>query len=130
MASKIHTDNPKHHKYVSVNKRERKKQTLMVRLLSLFFPKWMFEPGCSGRYCYPADYRMDNAYRTKVIYDDCNHKSFRIMRKTKDGWKVVGDSYKTIQQKRGWITKYKTHIMMFRQSIMDYETRVKHFICN
>lgn len=129
MASKIHTDNPNHHKFVSVNKRERKKAPKkLIRLLSLLFPKWMHEPGCSGNYHWGGGYKMDNAYKTKVIYDDCNHRSYRVMRKTANGWKVVGYPERTVPRSP-WVRRYKVVVDTFRQSVWSYETRVRHFIC-
>lgn len=34
MASKIHTNNPKHHKYVTVNKQEKKRIILIILIIT------------------------------------------------------------------------------------------------
>ena len=79
MASKIKTDDPRHHKYVSVNKRERKKRPRrLVRLLSLLFPRWMFEPRC-GWTRVRGRGMVYYAPGTCVVWDDCNHKTFRLL---------------------------------------------------
>ena len=79
MASKIKTDDPRHHKYVSVNKRERKKWLRhLVRLASLLFPRWMFKP----RYGWARIRGWGMVYYapgTRVAWDDCNHKTFRLL---------------------------------------------------
>lgn len=128
MASKIHTDNPNHHQYVSVNKRERKKKPKrLIRLLSLLFPRLDFE-SYGWRRHWGYDYGADNEPRTKIIYDDCNHKSYRKMVKTRDGWKVVGDSnHIPLKNRYGWLTRYKVIIHSFRQSSWLYEKQVRHF---
>ena len=90
MASKIHTDDPHHHKYVVVNKHERKKHVKKcIFLLSLLFPRWMHEPVCHGyhwHFCrrYPdAPHRPYAAKGTIIVWDDCNHKTFRVLKKRK-----------------------------------------------
>lgn len=81
MASKIKTDDPRHHKYVSVNKRERKKRPRrLVHLLSLLFPRWMFGPRGGGRWYRVHDSRGGYyAPGTCVVWDDCNHRTFRVL---------------------------------------------------
>ena len=79
MASKISTDDPRHHKYVSVNKRERKKRPhRLVRLVSLLFPRWMFEPryGWGGIHGWGGPRYSPG---TCVVWDDCNHRTFRLL---------------------------------------------------
>lgn len=128
MASKIHTQDPKHHSYVSVNKRERKKRPKrLVRLLSLLFPKLFYEPN-GWRSHWGYDYKADNEPKTKIIYNDCNHKSYRKMVKTPNGWVVVGEStHIPIKNRHGWLTRYKTIIRTFRQSSHGYNNQARHF---
>lgn len=129
MAGKVNTNDPKHHKYVSVNKRERKKRPKrVIRLLSLLFPRWMHSVIEKG-FCWNVySYRADNLPGTKVIYDDCNHRSYRKMIKTKDGWRVVGNDVYDLYymgSRRGYVRRMKKHT--FRQSNDNYEQSVKHF---
>lgn len=118
MASKIHTDNPKHHKYVTTNKKERKKNNifnisynninvnnLKNFLLTLeaviidnftytFYKYYIYKinKGIHTIYKKPnyhATYHnspgMNPSYHGKnapkgsnIIYNDCNHKTFRV----------------------------------------------------
>lgn len=96
MASKIHTDDPHHHKYVTVNKRERKKHVKRpVNLLSLLFERWLHKPVAHRlapywyhrSYRYRSDHRPYHTKGTIIVWDDCNHKTFRVLkhRKTRKG---------------------------------------------
>lgn len=108
MASKINTDNPKHHKYVDTNKYERKKNnklikfnfiskiydvTVLVRTIiigisfyktSRIYSKTDRTPNYHSSYRFNSDI---NSMRDKVgkghlvIWNDCNHKTFRIKKK-------------------------------------------------
>ena len=81
MASKVHTDNPKHHAYVCVNKRERKKVKMIGAKLPLltFLAReilylWEHMP-CGGRWHYDCGSYIPKG--TLIIWDDCNHKTYR-----------------------------------------------------
>lgn len=95
MASKITTDDPKHHKYVTVNKRERKKQPKRsIKLVSLLFPRWMHEATSGWRLRWHSSGIFSTCHPilkkgTKIIFDDCNHKTYRVMVKTQLGWRFV-----------------------------------------
>ncbi len=132
MASKIHTDNPKHHKYVTTNKQERKKniinninynniniinfksflQVLETVVISCqysyryIYRKFGFTQGTHTNYLEPnyhstyghnegfhSAYHGPNALkRNIIIYDDCNHKTFRVYNKKKH--KFISSIYK------------------------------------
>lgn len=89
MASKVHTDNPKHHAYVCVNKRERKKVKRIgakLPLLTLLAREilYLFEHmPCSGRWHYDCGSYIPKG--TLIIWDDCNHKTYRKMVKRANG---------------------------------------------
>ncbi len=123
MASKIHTNNPKHHKYVTTNKQERKKNTInninynninVINFKSFLqvletviiyctykyrysYRKYRTIQGTHTNYLKPnyhstyghnegihSAYHGPNAIKgTRIIYDDCNHKSFRVYNKKK-----------------------------------------------
>ena len=94
MASKIITDNPKHHKYVTVNKYERKKliKNIIFNFINKIYNTYYLirKISCSYKYyCYRhcntnAPYLGNNAIKnTKIIYDDCNHKSYRVIKNGK-----------------------------------------------
>ena len=81
MASKVHTDNPKHHAYVVVNKRERKKarrKPIFRILLSLSNEVYYLidKMGCTWRGHYDS-YASYIPKGTLIIWDDCNHKTYR-----------------------------------------------------
>ncbi len=121
MASKIHTKDPKHHKYTCVNKRERKKQPKrLIRLLSLLVlhKAYEFVDDWWNRTFNWRDIaaNADNMPRTKVIYDDCNHKSFRVKRKTKDGWFFVCENTRT--RRRDYYYDPSSHIKRYRKTIL------------
>ena len=123
MASKINTDNPKHHKYISVNKQERKKTTIdninynKINILNFksfllvleavviscqysyryLYKKFGFTQGKHTNQLEPNYHSTyghnkgtNSIYHgigapkgTCIIYDDCNHKSFRVYNKKK-----------------------------------------------
>lgn len=99
MASKIHTDNPKHHKYVTVNKKERKKQR------SGFFPRLSFlvkaveyvlseDRWSVSLHRFHFHIKPNNRKGTVVVFDDCNHKTYRVLKKSRTGtFKFVKTSY-------------------------------------
>lgn len=102
MASKIKTDDPRHHKYVSVNKTERKKRpTRLVRLASLLFPRWMFCPRghCRFRYGFEGPCLHKGA---TVAWDDCNHKTFRLLERRK-GQRKGGMAYRKRRTRYGLV---------------------------
>lgn len=108
MASKIHTDNPKHHKYVDTNKYERKKSdknikfdfihkiydvTVLIKTTIIGMGWLRTSRIYSDTYRTPnyhSSYRFNsdiNSIRDRVgkgclvIWNDCNHKTFRIKKK-------------------------------------------------
>ncbi len=90
MASKIHTDNPKHHKYVVVNKKERKKdqKTVLPRLSFLVRVfKFIPEDGWWAKnfhYHFRRNHNIKHYHLkgTLIVWDDCNHKSYRVLKKS------------------------------------------------
>jgi hypothetical protein len=117
MASKIHTDNPKHHKYVTTNKQERKKFinniifncftklydiTVLVRERIISYG-WNTTEKIISKFRVPnyhSSYRsclIDREYHSEhigqkgcvIVYDDCNHRKYRVV---KDG-KYIKTSY-------------------------------------
>lgn len=88
MASKIHTDDPKHHAYVCVNKRERKKvkRTGTKRPVLTFLAReilYLIEHISCG---FGSDAYSYIPKGTLIIWDDCNHKSYRKIRKVHGVW--------------------------------------------
>ena len=108
MASKINTDNPKHHKYVDTNKYERKKNdknikfdfihkvydvTVLIKTAIIGMGWFRTSRIYSDTYRVPnyhSSYRFNddiNSIRDRVgkgclvIWNDCNHKTFRIKKK-------------------------------------------------
>lgn len=108
MASKINTDNPKHHKYVDTNKYERKKNNKNIKfefIHKIYDVTVLIKTAIIGMgwlrtsRIYSDTYRTPNyhsSYRFNsgindlrdrvgkgclVIWDDCNHKTFRIKKK-------------------------------------------------
>lgn len=104
MASKIITDNPKHHKYVDTNKYERKKNNNFISKIydvSVLVKTIIFGMGWlrtsriySNTYRSPNyhshhhyNYNCINSIKNRVgkgclvIWNDCNHRTFRIKRK-------------------------------------------------
>lgn len=111
MASKIHTDNPKHHKYTSVNKYERKKisakrynniynfidnsnsYSICNFSISYYIRQIVYGlKHCALRFKYLTDYNRPyfNQKGCKIIFDDCNHKTYRVI---KDG-KYIRSKYR------------------------------------
>lgn len=108
MASKINTDNPKHHKYVDTNKYERKKnnniinfnfiskiydvsvlvKTIIVGITwlktSRIYSNTYRSPNYHSHYHYNYN---TNSIKNRVgkgclvIWNDCNHKTFRVKKK-------------------------------------------------
>lgn len=89
MASKIITDNPKHHKYVIVNKYERKKliKNIIFNFVNKVYNTYYLIRKITysyKNYGTDAPYLGNNAIKnTKIIYDDCNHKSYRVIKNGK-----------------------------------------------
>lgn len=136
MASHIKTDDPKHHKYVSVNKVERKKfPKRQIKLLSLLFPRWMHEPGSGWNLHWRREgiFSACHPYLCKgmrIIYDDCNHKTYRVMVKTMNGWMFVQDTFKyEVERTRRYYyysPKFKSVRRLIRSSFATL-TNVKHY---
>lgn len=132
MASKIHTNNPKHHKYISVNKQERKKVTInninynKINILNfksflLILEAVVINCQYSYRYLYrklgftqgkhtsQLEPNYHSAYHnegvhsiyhgtkapkgTRIVYNDCNHKTFRVIRNGKYIKNVYSNRY-------------------------------------
>lgn len=108
MASKIHTDNPKHHKYVVVNKRERKKEQRRVHpRLSLLVRAFEFvriEGWCDKNFHYHfrRNYNIKPYHLkgTLIVWDDCNHQTYRVLKKRKFG------TFHFVNQYYGWLPKH------------------------
>lgn len=97
MASKINTDNPKHHKYVDVNKNERKKEkrrnisnNINFHFINSFIYKYIINSiiDIFSKYrCYKFidNYKKPyfNTKNCKIIFDDCNHNTYRIIKNGK-----------------------------------------------
>jgi len=108
MASKINTNNPKHHKYVDTNKYERKKNNksinfnfiskiydvaVLVKTVIIGMGWFRSSRIYSDTYRTPnyhSSYRFNgdiNSLRDRVtkgrlvIWNDCNHKTFRVKKK-------------------------------------------------
>lgn len=94
MASKIHTDNPKHHKYVDVNKNERKKEkrrniynSINFHFINSFIYKYVVNSIIDIFHIY---YKFDNykkpyfnSKKCRIIFDDCNHNTYRVIKNGK-----------------------------------------------
>ena len=87
MASKIHTDNPKHHKYVTTNKKERKKNKINIvfnhinKIYNLIYEhitnQWLLI--YHNKYFREGKQSIYHGVKgCKIIYDDCNHKTYRV----------------------------------------------------
>jgi len=94
MASKVHTTDPKHHAYVCVNKRERKKvKRLGVKrpLLTLLARETLYlieHIPYGWRHHYGTETYIPRG--TQIIWDDCNHKTYRKLVKRANGtWRMV-----------------------------------------
>lgn len=118
MASKIVTDDPKHHKYIVVNKLERKKKKININFNSInklydttvliveFIYDYYYRYFATT--CVRTKYRTPNYHShnrinynnihpiyhgvkdCKIVYDDCNHKTYRVI---KNG-KFIKDIYR------------------------------------
>lgn len=103
MASKINTDNPKHHKYVDVNKHERKKfinNIIFNCFTKLYDITILVREKITNKFRIPnynSSHRFYTEYHSEhigqkgcvIIYDDCNHRNYRVI---KDG-KYIKTSY-------------------------------------
>ena len=107
MASKINTDNPRHHKYITVNKQERKKNIIFVNYfnniiinifnlisLNLVYKYDRAITNFNNRY---LNYNKDNDHKPymvdkgcNIVFDDCNHNTYRVI---KNG-KFIKSTYK------------------------------------
>lgn len=103
MASKIITDDPKHHKYVTVNKYERKKKKIKVifnhinKIYNIFYKhitEWWLLMSYNSHWKDGQQPPYHGVKGCKIIYDDCNHTSYRVI---KNG--------KFITEKRSFIPK-------------------------
>lgn len=108
MASKINTDNPKHHKYVDTNKYERKKNNKNIKfdfICKIYDVAVLVKSVIVGMgwlrtsHIYSDTYRTPNYhshhhsynYNTNninnrigkglIIWNDCNHKTFKVKKK-------------------------------------------------
>lgn len=92
MASKIITDNPKHHKYVTVNKYERKKKKIIVifnhinkiyNVLYQHITEWWLLVAYKNYWKHTNYPTYHNLKGCKIIYDDCNHLTYRVIKNGK-----------------------------------------------
>lgn len=92
MASKIITDNPKHHKYVTVNKYKRKKKKINIvfnhihkayNLLYKHITEWYFLISYNNHLRNGEQSLYHGIKGCKIIYDDCNHTSYRVIKNSK-----------------------------------------------
>ena len=107
MASKIITDNPKHHKYVDTNKYERKKNnksinfnfiskiydvTVLVKTVivamgwlrtSRIYSNTYRSPNYHSSYHFNSNTNSisDRVGKGLIIWNDCNHRTFRVKKK-------------------------------------------------
>ncbi|MBP3201310.1 MAG: hypothetical protein J6M39_06645 [Lachnospiraceae bacterium] len=86
MASKIHTDNPKHHKYITVNKKERKKNTINVifnhitKIYNCIYN--IIDDWYNIKFKIYGEHPIYHGTKDCIIiYDDCNHKTYRVYNK-------------------------------------------------
>ena len=98
-------NNRKHHKYVTVNKYQRKKQKRFFNILKILklrrlAIKWLNESiryfSESWHYTNYGDLSSGLPSNSHVIYDDCNHTKGRIIQKHKDGSKSIKYFKKTV----------------------------------
>ena len=92
MASKIITDDPKHHKFVTVNKYERKKKKKIIifnhihkayTLLYNHITELWRLISCNSHWKYGEQPPYHGVKGCKIIYDDCNHKTYRVIKNGK-----------------------------------------------
>lgn len=108
MASKINTDNPKHHKYVDTNKYERKKNNKSIKfnfISKIYDVTVLIKTAIIGMGWLRTSRIYSDTYRTPnyhshyrynynntgnindkigkglIIWNDCNHKTFRVKKK-------------------------------------------------
>lgn len=108
MASKIITDNPKHHKYVDTNKYERKKNNKSINfnfISKIYDVTVLIKTAIIGMGWFHTSHIYSNTYRSPnyhshhhynyntntinnrvgkgclVIWNDCNHRTFRVKKK-------------------------------------------------
>ena len=88
MASKIITDNPKHHKYITVNKYERKKNKINVifnHINKIYYTIYETIDDWWNRHFRTSSPGTHPIYHGikgyKIIYDDCNHTTYRVYNK-------------------------------------------------
>ena len=65
----------------------------------------------------------------RIIFDDCNHKTYRVMVKTINGWMFVQDTFKySIERPRRYYysTKFKCVRRLIRSSFATLNN-VKHY---
>lgn len=109
MASKIHTDDPKHHAYVCVNKRERKKvkrlgaKRPLLTLLAKEILYHIMHMSCGwGRSAYSYTPKG-----TIIVWDDCNHKTCRKLVKVQKSFRFVMDRHRGVKHfKRPYSYEY------------------------
>lgn len=92
MASKIQTDDPKHHAYTCVNKRERKKVKrggAKLPLLTLLAREilHLLEHTPFRWHSYTTGPRIPPG--TVIIWDDCNHTTYRKAVKENHSFQMV-----------------------------------------
>lgn len=90
MASKIHTNNPKHHKYVTTNKKERKKNKINIvfnHINKIYYTIYEVIDNWQNRHfrttCSNSQPLYHGVKGCKIIYDDCNHKTYRVIKNNK-----------------------------------------------
>jgi hypothetical protein len=92
MASKINTNDPKHHKYVTVNKYERKKKKIIVifnhinKIYNVFYQhitEWWLLMSYNSHWKHTDHPPYHGVKGCKIIYDDCNHTSYRVIKNGK-----------------------------------------------
>lgn len=66
----------------------------------------------------------------RIIFDDCNHKTYRVMVKTMNGWMFVKDTFKyEVERTRRYYyyrPKFKSVIRLIRSSSANLNN-VKHY---
>lgn len=90
MASKIITDDPKHHKYVTVNKYKRKKKKINIvfnHINNIYYTIYEVIDNWWNRHFRTTYSNSQPLYHgvkgCKIIYDDCNHTSYRVIKNGK-----------------------------------------------
>ncbi len=92
MASKIHTDNPKHHKYITVNKYEKKKKKIIVifnhinKIYNVFYQhitEWWLLMSYNSHWKHTDHPPYHGVKGCKIIYDNCNHTTYRVIKNGK-----------------------------------------------